>query len=458
MDKMKYSTLLLLMMCALGISAQTAKSGYFLDGTFHNYQLNPAMKAERGFFSLLAGNMSMGTKGNVGLSNFLYPYGDDKLTTFMSGEVDPDEFLWRLPDAMRLGVNLDGTLFAAGFRMFGGYTTLGMTMHTSLSMSLPKGFFEFAKKGFSENSYSFGGIGLNTMNYAAASIGHSREIFDGLRVGVNVKYLVGLAYANATIDRLNVKMGDERWLVQSHAKVNAALISEARLTVDENGLVNGAEMGPFAPSASGFGVDLGIVYDMKNIVPGLTLSASVVDMGRINWKYMMQASTNDTELEFDGFDEVDPNDIEGSIQEELNQLGEDASKMIELYSDGVSSMSTKLNTTMYLGAEYNMPFYKPLSVAVLYGRCISDNPLTRWSEFRGYVNISPLKWLEASANVGYTSYGTSLGWLFNFHPAGFTFFIGSDYMITKVTPQYIPVDNLNSHITLGINLALGGRK
>ena len=458
MDKMKYSTLLLLMMCALGISAQTAKSGYFLDGTFHNYQLNPAMKAERGFFSLLAGNMSMGTKGNVGLSNFLYPYGDDKLTTFMSGEVDSDEFLGRLPDAMRLGVNLDGTLFAAGFRMFGGYTTLGMTMHTSLSMSLPKGFFEFAKKGFSENSYSFGGIGLNTMNYAAASIGHSREIFDGLRVGVNVKYLVGLAYANATIDRMNVKMGDERWLVQSHAKVNAALISEARLTVDENGLVNGAEMGPFAPSASGFGVDLGIVYDMKNIVPGLTLSASVVDMGRINWKYMMQASTNDTELEFDGFDEVDPNDIEGSIQEELNQLGEDASKMIELYSDGVSSMSTKLNTTMYFGAEYNMPFYKPLSVAVLYGRCISDNPLTRWSEFRGYVNISPLKWLEASANVGYTSYGTSLGWLFNFHPAGFTFFIGSDYMITKVTPQYIPVDNLNSHITLGINLALGGRK
>lgn len=223
-------------------------------------------------------------------------------------------------------------------------------------------------------------------------------------------------------------------------------------------MVNGAEMGPFAPSASGFGVDLGIVYDMKNIVPGLTLSASVVDMGRINWKYMMQASTNDTELEFDGFDEVDPNDIEGSIQEELNQLGEDASKMIELYSDGVSSMSTKLNTTMYFGAEYNMPFYKPLSVAVLYGRCISDNPLTRWSEFRGYVNISPLKWLEASANVGYTSYGTSLGWLFNFHPAGFTFFIGSDYMITKVTPQYIPVDNLNSHITLGINLALGGRK
>ena len=81
MNKIKYSTLLLLMACALSTSAQTAKSAYFLEGTFHNYQLNPAMKAERGFLSLLAGNMSMGTNGNVGISNFLYPYDDNKLTT-----------------------------------------------------------------------------------------------------------------------------------------------------------------------------------------------------------------------------------------------------------------------------------------------------------------------------------------------------------------------------------------
>jgi hypothetical protein len=31
-------------------------------------------------------------------------------------------------------------------------------------------------------------------------------------------------------------------------------------------------------------------------------------------------------------------------------------------------------------------------------------------------------------------------------------------MITKVTPQFIPVDDLNAHITLGVNLALGKRK
>lgn len=457
MKKIKYLVFLLFATCTLGIGAQSAKSGYFLEGTFHNYQLNPAMKVERGFFSLLAGNMSMGTNSNVGISNFLFPY-EDKLTTFMSGHVTPDEFLGRLPEALRFGVNLDGTLLAAGFRMFGGYTTLDVSMHTSLSMAFPKGFFEFAKKGFSENAYSFSGMGFNAMNYASASIGHSREIIDGLRVGLNVKYLVGLAYANAMIDKFDVEMSDNRWLVQTHAQMNAALITEARLTVDEKGLVNGVEMGPFAPSASGLGFDLGVVYDMKNLVPGLTLSASVVDMGRINWKYMMQANTKDTKIEFDGFEEIDPNNFSGSVEEELAAIGEDASKMLELHAGEVSSMSTKLNTTMYLGAEYEMPFYNRLSVAVLYGKCFSESQLAKWSELRGYVNISPLNWLEASVNVGHTTYGTSLGWLFNFHPAGLTFFIGSDYMITKVTPQYIPVDNLNSHITLGLNLALGKRK
>ena len=74
------------------------------------------------------------------------------------------------------------------------------------------------------------------------------------------------------------------------------------------------------------------------------------------------------------------------------------------------------------------------------------------------TNIAPNKFFEASANVGISTFGTSLGWLINFHPAGLNFFIGSDHMITKVTPQFIPVNNLNGHVTLGLSLALGKRK
>ena len=67
--------------------------------------------------------------------------------------------------------------------------------------------------------------------------------------------------------------------------------------LDGEGVVQGIEMGAMSPSAMGFAVDLGAVYDMNHIVPGLTLSASFVDLGYINWKYMLQGQSADAKVE-----------------------------------------------------------------------------------------------------------------------------------------------------------------
>ena len=454
----------LVIVCTQTSVAQTALSSYFMDGMLYNSKLNPAMKAERGYFSLLLGNTSLGTKGNVGISNFLYPRGENELATFMSGSVGTEEFLSGMPDYTRLGFKLDETLMAAGFRLFGGYFSLGLSLHSSATMSLPKGFFEFAKKGFQENSYSFSGLNVNTMNYAAATVGYSHNLFQGFRFGVNAKYLVGLGHADLFVDKLNVEMNEQHWMVESHARMQAALFCETEVMVDENGVVNGADLAlelddlMNVRTSNGFAVDLGFVYDMDEFVPGLTLSASVIDLGYINWKYMMTGQSTDAKVEFDGFGEVDYNDVENVVTAEMEQLIDDASKMVEFNYGGIKEMKTALNATMYLGAEYNMPFYRPLSVGVLYGQCFSPFDCSKWYEARGYVNLSPVKWFELSVNYGYGTYGTTLGWVLNFHPAGINLFVGSDYMITRVTPQYIPIDNMNAHVTLGLNLALGKRK
>ena len=454
----------LVIVCTQTSVAQTALSSYFMDGMLYNSKLNPAMKAERGYLSLLLGNTSLGTKGNVGISNFLYPRGENELATFMSGSVGTDEFLGGMPDYTRLGFKLDETLMAAGFRLFGGYFSLGLSLHSSATVSLPKGFFEFAKKGFQENSYSFSGLNVNTMNYAAATVGYSHNLFQGFRFGVNAKYLVGIGHADLFVDKLNVEMNEQHWMVESHARMQAALFCETEVMVDENGVVNGADLALELDdlmnirTSNGFAVDLGFVYDMDEFVPGLTLSASVIDLGYINWKYMMTGQSTDTKVEFDGFGEVDYNDVENVVTAEMEQLIDDASKMVEFNYGGIKEMKTALNATMYLGAEYNMPFYRPLSVGVLYGQCFSPFDCSKWYEARGYVNLSPVKWFELSVNYGYGTYGTTLGWVLNFHPAGINLFVGSDYMITRVTPQYIPIDNMNAHVTLGLNLALGKRK
>lgn len=458
MKNIRYIIVALFVVCSSVSVAQTALSSYFLDGTLYNSKLNPAMKAERGYFSLLLGNTSIKTKGNVGISNFFYPRGENEIATFMSGSVDKNEFLGKLPDNARLGFNFDETIFAGGFRLLGGYASFDVSMHSSVQLSLPKGLFEFAKKGFQESSYSFSGLNMNTMNYAAATIGYSRHVYKGLRVGANFKYLMGLAHADILVDKLNVELNEQHWLVESHAQAQVALFCESNATFDEYNTVDGIEIGALSPASSGFAMDLGVVYDMDSIVPGLKFSASVVDLGFINWKYMLTGQSTDAKVEFDGFDEVDYNDMESTVNAELERLGNDASKMVEFNYNGSSAVKTRLNTTMYLGAEYNMPFYKPLSVGVLYGQCFSPFDSHKWYEARGFVNVSPLKWFEATVNYGYGTYGASLGWMLNFHPAGFNFFIGSDCMITKVTPQFIPLHNMNAHVTFGLNIALGQRK
>lgn len=453
MKKYKYIILSLCAVLAFEATAQTAKSAYFLDGTFHNFKLNPAMDAERAFFSFGLGNMTIGTNSNVGISDFLYPQGNH-LTTFMSGSVDQEEFLGGLPQSARLGLNFDETLLAFGFRMLGGYTSFSLSTHFNTSMALPKGFFEFAKKGLQGSQLNFSGINLNTMSYAAATLGYSHEVYKGLRVGVNLKYLMGLAYADATIDNFNVELSEERWRVEAHAKAQAALISEVYFADGENSL-NNLRLGTFAPAANGFAVDLGVVYDMKEFVPGLTLSASVVDLGMINWQYMMSLENNDTPIEWTGLNDADIKHIGEALEDEFEKVSDAANQMMDFKVNDIESKATKLNATMYLGAEYNMPFYNPLSVALLYGKKFSPYAYSGWDEVRGYVNIAPVKWFEASANIGYSTFGTSWGWMLNFHPVATSFFIGSDYMISKVTPQFIPVNNFNYHITFGINIPFG---
>ena len=458
MKNIRYTiaTLLVIVLSHTAV-AQTALSSYFLDGAFYNSKLNPAMQAERAYFSFGLGDFSLSSRGNVGLSNFLYPRGENELATFMSGSVSADEFLAGIPDNTKLGVNLDETIMAFGFRMLGGYFSFDLSLHSSTDVSLPKGLFEFAKNGLKKEHYGFSGLNVNTMNYAAATVGYSREIFKGLRVGANAKYLLGLAHADLYVDKLDVELSGQRWLVESHAQAQAALFCEADILMDENNIINGLEMADFRAS-SGFAVDLGVVYDMAKFVPGLKLSASVVDLGFINWRYMMKGQSADAKAEFNGFGEIDYNDVEGGVSAELERFADDVTKLLEFEYDGATSSVTGLNTTMHIGAEYNMPFYKPLSVGVLYTQCMSPFAARKWGEGRGYLNVSPLKWIDLSVNYAYGTYGHSFGWMVNFHPAGINFFVGSDCMITKVSPQYIPLNNMNSHVTFGLSLAFGERK
>jgi hypothetical protein len=168
---------------------------------------------------------------------------------------------------------------------------------------------------------------------------------------------------------------------------------------------------------------------------------------------MIKGNTKSVKLEYTGLEEIDMENVGEQVEEQLDEIMSSAEEMLEFQVDDMQEEKTWLGATMYLGAEYEMPFYQSLSIGLLYGQRFSK--YTGWNDVRGYLNISPLGWLEASTNVSFSTFGTSLGWMFNFHPAGFSFFVGSDYMVTKVNPQFIPINEMNTNITLGVNIPLG---
>lgn len=454
---------------AMNATAQSLRSGYFMEGSTYRHQLNPAFMGERNYFSIPGlGNTSAGVQGNIGVDDFVYKYNQNgyTLTTFMNPTVGNAEFLDNLHENNHLNADIRMTLLSFGFRGMGGFNTFEIGLRSNSSVNLPYGLFDFMKTGMADAAnthYKIDDITVRSNNYVEFAFGHAREIIkDRLSVGGKVKLLVGGANVDGHVKNMDVYMSQDVWRVEAEGEVNGSLKGGYFTTKapNEQGKreVDGLEVESPGIGGFGIGIDLGAVYKMDDFVEGLTLSAAVLDLGFIKWNNGLKARMQNN-YTFNGFQHpiaVDPegDDDPGDIDNQIDQIGDDLEDFIKLYDDGtVSSRSTKLASTLNVGAEYVFPLYQKLKFGLL-STTHFNKPFT-WSEARLSANISPIRWLEASVNYAYGSFGSGFGWMLNFHPKGFNFFVGMDHLVTKVTPQYAPIGNANANISLGFNITWG---
>lgn len=448
----KYMMAATMMCAATGMSAQALNSGYFLDGYLFKHQLNPALKSDKAYVSIpMLGNINVATKGNIGLGNFLYPTANGGLTTFMNSSVSAQEFLNGLKDNNRLVANVDMTLASMGLKSFGGFSTVEVGLRSHSSVNIPKDMLEFMKVGQNgpKSVYDLGDMGMSSANYLEVALGHSRQIGDKLRVGAKAKILLGMMYADMTMKNTHIELGEDKWVVNANGEMNIAI---GGLTVPEkeNGLVDFDNMDVDKPGLGGFGLafDLGATYE---VIDNLTLSAAIKDLGFMNWKDNTYASTKNEPWEFDGFEDLSFSDEENKLENQLDDLGDEFEDYANLHLRSTGGKLNKaLAATLVVGAEYALPVYDKLSFGLLSTTKI-NGPYS-WSEGRLSANVSPLSWLEGGVNVAVSTFGTSAGWILNFHPKVFSFFVGMDCLIGKVNPQFIPVDNANANISCGFNV------
>ncbi len=453
-------------------SAQSLRSSYFMDGMNYRHQLNPAYTPESNYINLpffVLGNFNVGLQGNMGVNDFLYKYNQNgyHLTTFMNASVNSAEFLNRLHTNNHLNVNVSMPVIAFGFKAWGGFNTFDIGVRSHTSINLPYSLFDFMKTGMTDEGgthYNVKDITARSNNYVELALGHSRNIDEYLSVGAKVKFLVGGANADAHIKNMDIYMSGDKWDIQAEGQLHGSMKGAQFKTKAPNEFGQ-KELDGFNvknPGVGGFGlaIDLGATYKMDEFVEGLTLSAALLDLGFIRWKSSLRASMAHN-YTFEGFEHpivIDPEEGDpGDINDQLDKIGDELKDFIKFYDDEVTGgRTTSLAATMNIGAEYTLPMYKKLKFGLL-STTHFNKPFT-WTEARVSANVAPISWFEASVNYAINNFGSSLGWVLNFHPNGFNFFIGTDHMITKVTPQFVPVGNANANVSVGFNVVWGKNK
>lgn len=463
----KYMALGLLSMCSLHAMAQQLNSAYFTNDYKFRHTMNPAYGNEQNYVSMPGfGNVNVSTMGNFGyedviFDNPMFPStSKDRLTTFMNPYISTADALkgFNSGDNKILG-DVSITVLSAGFKGFGGYNTIELNARTSFGMSMPYELFEFAKNT-GNRTYNIGNISANGQAFAELAFGHSRQINEKLRVGAKVKLLFGAGRGDVNIDNVKADLAaDDKWTVSGHAKSEVSVkgftykTEEKEYKEEGRGTyqyvndvdVDGAGLGGF-----GLAFDLGGVYKINN---DFTVSAALLDLGFIKWSNNMVAVNGGEEFVFNGFHDVAVNEDRGgsTLSMQGDKYADQLADFANLQDKGdEGGRTTGIGATLNLGCEYTLPVYRKITFGVLSSTRFRGD--YSWTEARVSANWTPLKWIDGGVNMAFGSYRNSFGWVLNFHPKGYNFYVGMDHTLGKVSKEFIPL-NSNAAVSVGMSVA-----
>ena len=463
----KYMALGLLSMCSLHAMAQQLNSAYFTNDYKFRHTMNPAFGNEQNYVSMPGfGNVNVSTMGNFGyedviFDNPMFPStSKDRLTTFMNPYISTADALkgFNSGDNKILG-DVSITVLSAGFKGFGGYNTIELNARTSFGMSMPYELFECAKNT-GNRTYNIGNISANGQAFAELAFGHSRQINEKLRVGAKVKLLFGAGRGDVNIDNVKADLAaDDKWTVSGHAKSEVSVkgftykTEEKEYKEEGRGTyqyvndvdVDGAGLGGF-----GLAFDLGGVYKINN---DFTVSAALLDLGFIKWSNNMVAVNGGEEFVFNGFHDVAVNEDRGgsTLSMQGDKYADQLADFANLQDKGdEGGRTTGIGATLNLGCEYTLPVYRKITFGVLSSTRFRGD--YSWTEARVSANWTPLKWIDGGVNMAFGSYRNSFGWVLNFHPKGYNFYVGMDHTLGKVSKEFIPL-NSNAAVSVGMSVA-----
>lgn len=446
---------------ASAATAQNLNSGYFTDGYLYRHTLNPAFGNDQSYVAMPAlGNLNVGMNSNLRVDDILFNV-NGRTALFLNPQVSTSEFLDGIHDKNKITENLRLQILGTGFKAFGGYNTFEINARQDLGLNIPGSLFRLAKEGIENKTYDISNFNAHAGGYAEIALGHSRQINDQLRVGAKLKVLLGIANIDANFKKAQLTLGENEWIGITDAEIQASIKSmKYEIEETERGpegeetthkYVSGLDIDSWGINGFGLAFDLGAEYKLDK---NWAFSASLLDLGYIGWNNNYVASTNgERQINTDKYIFNVDEDASNSFENEADRLMEGLSALYELQDNGdMGSRSKALAATMNLGVQYTPDFYNKLSFGLLNSTRMAGK--YSWTEFRLSANVAPTNIFSASANMALGTYGTSFGWLLNFHPSGFNLFVGMDHTLGKLAKQGVPLSG-RANVNIGINFPFG---
>ncbi|MCO6495535.1 MAG: hypothetical protein J5I91_07655 [Bacteroidetes bacterium] len=308
-------------------------------------------------------------------------------------------------------------------------------------MTYPYDLFAFLLQGNlnEENigkTMNIGGFRVNSTGYLDFSAGASYQLNCNLTIGARFKYLKGFANIYTKEALFNITTNPEYYQLTFENDL------DFRTTLPDS---NYSVKDLFKSKNNGMGIDLGATYLMLD--NKLLLSASVIDLGYINWveggkRYYNKSQTKT--FVFKGFDE---SSMSGS-EDMFEKLVDTIKTTFDIEEETSPKYRTNLIPKIYLSGSYEI--FKGNRVgAMMYGEIANKKLSTAWSvnaqlrlgrilNLQGNVSLINRKLgnigLGVAANLG------PIQWWVVTNNAGFLFFN--------------PLDTRIVHFRTGINIAL----
>ncbi len=349
---MNLQRFLLLLFAFLRVSSSIAQSDFILFNQHfnpHKVTVNPAFLPKEEFYLGLPAI----SNNYASFSNNSFTYRDliKKKTGTDSIYFDFTGFLSGLKKSNFIAASAQMDLVSFGWREGRWYVNGNITEKLAFQTHFNKDLMQVAIEGNGPKigeTAQLGDLFVSATHYREYALGVSRDIQCKLRLGATLKYLYGME--NLDVSRSNIDL--------TTSPVTFDLTGTSDILINTSGLKNfGSDSIKyrsylFERRNRGFAVNLGAEYTIND---RFDVFASVLDLGRIRWKYEPRNYYNTVPefsfsgIEIDQFLSNNTDTIKNGVQVYLDSL----SNSFNIEEKSIS-YTTRLPARFYLGGHYTL--------------------------------------------------------------------------------------------------------